>query len=50
MKNRDLWEALFDKLRELEAIGCLVQFWAIPRAWNEADKYAKEAAVGHIWV
>ncbi|RXW16102.1 hypothetical protein EST38_g9743 [Candolleomyces aberdarensis] len=44
VKNRVLWEALLAKLREFEQNGCHVQFWLIPRAWNEADKYAKEAA------
>ncbi|KAJ3504719.1 hypothetical protein NMY22_g17833 [Coprinellus aureogranulatus] len=50
VKNRDLWEAILEKLRDLESQGCHIQFWLIPRAWNEADKYAKEAAwlwVGH---
>ncbi|KAF8441898.1 ribonuclease H-like domain-containing protein [Kalaharituber pfeilii] len=41
--NKDLWEELLEKVRELEEGGCHVQFWQIPREWNEADKYAKEA-------
>lgn len=45
VKNRELWEAILAKLRKCERDGCHVQFWLIPRAWNEADKYAKEAAV-----
>lgn len=45
VRNRDLWEALVAKLRDLEKVGTLAQFWWIPRNWNEADKYAKEAAV-----
>lgn len=45
VQHRDLWEALLAKLRELEGCGLLVQFWLIPRQWNEADSLAKEAAV-----
>jgi ribonuclease HI len=45
VENRDLWEALIDEFRELEKEGTLAQFWLIPREWNEADEYAKEAAV-----
>ncbi|KAF6746030.1 ribonuclease H-like domain-containing protein [Ephemerocybe angulata] len=44
VKNKDLWVALYAKIREVEEYNCHVQFWLIPRAWNEADKYAKEAA------
>ena len=33
------------KLREMEKRGMLVQFWKIPREWNEADEYAKAGAV-----
>ena len=29
----------------MEMKGMLVQFWKIPREWNEADKYAKAGAV-----
>jgi ribonuclease HI len=43
--NRDLWEMLLAKLRVMESRGVLVQFWQIPREWNEADAYAKQAAV-----
>lgn len=43
--NRDLWEALDDKIHDLANQGMQVLFWRIPREWNEADKYAKEAAV-----
>ncbi|KAF8466762.1 ribonuclease H-like domain-containing protein, partial [Kalaharituber pfeilii] len=42
--NKDLWEVLLKRLRDLEEKGCHVQFWQIPREWNEADKYAKKAA------
>jgi len=42
--NQDLWKKLEEKLREMEKRGMLVQFWKIPREWNEADKYAKAGA------
>ncbi|KIM38253.1 hypothetical protein M413DRAFT_30372 [Hebeloma cylindrosporum] len=42
--NQDLWKKLEAKLREMEEEGMLVQFWWIPRAWNEADAYAKAGA------
>ena len=43
--NQDLWKKLENKLREMEKKGMLVQFWKIPREWNEADEYAKAGAV-----
>lgn len=43
--NQDLWKKLEDKLRDVEGRGMLVQFWKIPREWNEADQYAKAGAV-----
>ncbi|KAF8801233.1 ribonuclease H-like protein [Phlegmacium glaucopus] len=43
--NQDLWKKLEAKLREMEGKGMLVQFWKIPREWNEADEYAKAGAV-----
>ena len=43
--NQDLWKKLEEKLREMEKKGMLVQFWKIPREWNEADEYAKAGAV-----
>jgi hypothetical protein len=43
--NQDLWKKLEEKLREMEKSGMLVQFWKIPREWNEADKYAKAGSV-----
>jgi len=43
--NQDLWKKLEGKLREMEKRGMLVQFWKIPREWNEADEYAKAGAV-----
>ena len=46
VKNRDLWEKLLEKMRHLESYGVQVQFWLIPREWNEAGKYAKDGAVG----
>jgi len=42
--NQDLWKMLQAKLREMEKQEMLVQFWWIPRAWNEADAYAKAGA------
>ncbi|KAF8801215.1 ribonuclease H-like protein [Phlegmacium glaucopus] len=42
--NQDLWKKLEAKLRKLEGRGVLVQFWKIPREWNEADEYAKDGA------
>jgi len=45
VKNKDLWQALLDELRKQESRGVLVQFWKIPRGWNEADPYAKQATV-----
>jgi ribonuclease HI len=46
VKNRDLWEALLEEMRKQESYGVHVQFWLIPREWNEADQYAKKATVG----
>ena len=43
--NQDLWKMLEARLREMEGRGMLVQFWKIPREWNEADEYAKAGAV-----
>ena len=43
--NQDLWNMLEEKLRKMEESGMLVQFWKIPREWNEADEYAKAGAV-----
>lgn len=44
--NRDLWEVLLQKIDEMEFVkGELVQFWRIPREWNEADGYAKMASL-----
>jgi len=48
VKNRDLWEGLLEKMRELEKHGLQVQFWLIPREWNEADKYAKDSARSEV--
>jgi ribonuclease HI len=43
--NQNLWKKLEVKLREMEKSGMLVQFWKIPREWNEVDEYAKAGAV-----
>ncbi|EFQ28927.1 hypothetical protein CGRA01v4_10397 [Colletotrichum graminicola] len=49
VKNRDLWEALLRRVKELRGGGCEVSFWRIPREWNtEADRAAKEAAVAGV--
>ncbi|KAM6494650.1 ribonuclease H-like protein [Amanita muscaria] len=42
--NKDLWVSLDEKIESLAQGGAQVLFWWIPRRWNEADKYAKEAA------
>jgi ribonuclease HI len=42
--NRDLWEKILGRVRDLEENGCHVQFWLIPRELNEADEYAKAGA------
>ncbi|RPA73917.1 ribonuclease H-like protein [Ascobolus immersus RN42] len=42
--NRDLWELLLLRLKVAEEKGICVQFWHIPREWNEAEAFAKEAA------
>ncbi|KAF8455555.1 ribonuclease H-like domain-containing protein [Terfezia claveryi] len=42
--NTDLWKELLERVRGLEKRGCHVQFWQIPRGWNEADECAKKAA------
>ncbi|KAK1960809.1 ribonuclease H-like protein [Colletotrichum sublineola] len=34
VKNRDLWEALLLRIRELHREGYQVAFWRIPREWN----------------
>jgi ribonuclease HI len=45
VNNKDLWEMLLKNLRHQETMGVLVQFWQIPRGWNEAKAYAKQAAL-----
>lgn len=43
--NRDLWEALLERLRDLHHFYTDVLFWRIPCSWNtEADLLAKNAA------
>ena len=41
--NQDLWKKVEQKLREMEKERMLVQFWWIPRGWNEADSYVRES-------
>jgi len=43
--NRDLWEMLEEKMRELEGYGTQAMFWKIPKEWNEAGALAKAATV-----
>jgi len=43
--NKDLWEVLDAEIHRLAKQGVQVLFWRLPREWNEADKYAKQAAV-----
>lgn len=45
VKNQDLWKCLLSQIEEHDKEGLRVQFWRIPREWNEvADRYAREAA------
>lgn len=45
VKNQDLWKCLLNEIEEHHTEGLRVQFWRIPREWNEvADRYAREAA------
>jgi ribonuclease HI len=45
VKNQDLWQCLFDEIEKAHRSSLRIQFWHIPREWNEwADLYAKEGA------
>ena len=45
VKNRDLWQALLDKINDCAQHGTQVIFWQIPRELNtEADAAAKMGA------
>ena len=45
VKNRDLWECLLGDIARLNDEGLEIEFWRIPRDWNqEADFHAKHAA------
>ncbi|RPA78964.1 ribonuclease H-like protein [Ascobolus immersus RN42] len=46
VKNRDLWDQVLEGLEACskDKRGLLVQFWKIPREWNEATAYARMAA------
>lgn len=47
VKNKDLWEMLLGEVERWHGEGLAVQFWRIPRDWNEeADDAAKTAATG----
>ncbi|CAF9934303.1 hypothetical protein IMSHALPRED_009669 [Imshaugia aleurites] len=41
VENRDLWEMLLAALAKQDDEGVMVQFWLIPRQYNEADLFAK---------
>ena len=43
--NKDLWEVLDEKIQSLAKVGVQVLFWRVSRELNEADQYAKQAAV-----
>lgn len=45
VKNKDLWEMLLAEVERLYYYGLSVNFWRIPREWNQtADVAAKKAA------
>ena len=45
VKNRDMWEHLLGEVERADERGLKIEFWRIPRAWNEvADGAAKTAA------
>ncbi|TGJ82976.1 hypothetical protein E0Z10_g5804 [Xylaria hypoxylon] len=45
VKNKDLWEMLLGEVERWQDEGLSIQFWNIPRDWNEvADAAAKKAA------
>jgi len=48
VRNKDLWEDLDSQVRRLAEVRVQVLFWRIPWELNEADKYAKEAAVSML--
>jgi ribonuclease HI len=49
VKNQDLWEALLEKLEDLEDQGHRVFFYHIDREFNQdADELAKSAAAGDV--
>ncbi|KAJ5450630.1 uncharacterized protein N7458_007079 [Penicillium daleae] len=44
VKNQDLWQCLLGEIELYGKEGMRVQFWRIPRQWNEeADRHAKDA-------
>jgi ribonuclease HI len=44
VKNQDLWEELLREVKRYKNANAQVQFWRIPREWNEvADAAAKRA-------
>ena len=45
VKNRDLWDTLFDEAERWSKEGLKIRFWRIPREMNTvADHFAKVAA------
>ncbi|KAF8347955.1 ribonuclease H-like protein [Amanita rubescens] len=42
--NKDMWQRLESAIQKVANSGTQVLFWQVPRAWNEANKYAQEAA------
>ncbi|KAI1759420.1 ribonuclease H-like protein [Hypoxylon sp. FL1150] len=45
VKNRDMWEVLLGEFERCKDAGLSINFWRIPREWNQvADAAAKKAA------
>lgn len=41
--NKDVWLELVRRVREVEKCGVEVRFWFVPKGWNEAVGFAREA-------
>ncbi|PHH77851.1 hypothetical protein CDD80_121 [Ophiocordyceps camponoti-rufipedis] len=49
VENRDLWETLVCEIDLRQRNGLTIEFWRIPRGWNEAaDRAAKDASDGMV--
>lgn len=49
VKNKDLWEMLLGEAERWKDEGLSLEFWRIPREWNEvADGAAKQAAAPDV--